>query len=169
MKETIQIKLGDYEMKRIILIILVSILLAACTPTQPSAPADQSPSNTSIPVAGSSDLVRTDSQGMVTVKTTPINLDKAGDTLKFDVVMDTHSVELSMDLTTIASLTTDTGLTIQASKWDAPSGGHHAEGMLSFPAMKDGKSILDGAKKLTLTITGIDNATRTFTWDLSTN
>lgn len=154
-------------MKRIMLILMVSLLLAACAPAQPSAPADQAPDNTSIPVSGSPDLSRTDSQGAVTVKITPLNLDKPGDTLKFDVAMDTHSVDLSMDLTTLATLTTDTGLTIQASKWEAPGGGHHAEGSLSFPTLKDGKSILDGAKQLTLTISGIDNASRTFTWDLS--
>ena len=156
-------------MKRIILILLVSILLAACAPTQPSAPADQSPSNTSIPVSGSSDLVRTDSQGAVTITVTPQNLDKPGDTLKFDIGMSTHSVDLSMDLTTISTLKTDTGITLQPTTWDAPKGGHHIDGALSFPATKDGKSILDGAKTLTLTITGIDNATRTFTWDLSMN
>lgn len=155
-------------MKRIVLILMVSLLLAACAPAQTSKPTAQAPASTSIPVAGSSDLSRTDSQGAVTVKITPLNLDKPGDTLKFDVAMDTHSVDLSMDLTTLATLTTDTGLTIQASKWEAPGGGHHAEGSLSFPALKDGKSILDGAKKLTLTITGIDNASRMFTWDLKT-
>ena len=154
-------------MKRIVLILMVSLLLAACAPAQSAAPSIQAPANTIIPDAASTDLSRTDSQGAVTVKISPLNLDKPGDTLKFDVTMDTHSVDLSMDLTTTASLTADTGLTIQASKWDAPSGGHHAEGTLSFPALKDGKSILDGAKKLNLTITGIDNASRTFTWDLS--
>jgi hypothetical protein len=153
-------------MKRLVLIIMAALLLAACAPAQSAAPSAQAPANTSIPVAGSPDLVRTDSQGAVTVKITPLNLDKPNDILEFDVAMDTHSVDLSMDLSTLAILTTDTGLTIRASKWDAPGGGHHAEDKLSFPAMQDGKSILVGAKKLTLTITGIDNATRIFTWDL---
>lgn len=155
-------------MKRFILILMVSLLLAACAPAQSAAPTIQAPTNTSAPNASTTDLARTDSQGAVTVKITPLNLDKPGDTLKFDVSMNTHSVDLSMDLSTLAILVTDTGLTLQASKWDAPGGGHHAEGTLSFSAMKDGKSILDGAKKLTLTITGIDKSTRSFTWDLST-
>ena len=137
-------------MKRLIpvLILAIALFLSACASTPP-------------------DLSRTDSQGSVTVKITPLNLENPGDTLKFEIAMDTHSVDLSMNLATLATLTTDTGLTIQPAKWDAPSGGHHAEGTLSFPAIQNGKSILDGAKNLTLTITGIDNATRTFTWDLN--
>jgi len=171
-------------MKRFIpiLILTVSLFLAACAPTQKDSTPTQVPASTSTPSAGSAstvtasagnnntgtaDLSRTDSQGAVTVKITPLNLEKPGDTLKFDVAMDTHSVDLSMDLATLATLTTDTGLTIQPALWDAPTGGHHAEGTLSFPATQDGKSILDGAKQLTLTISNVDSATRIFTWDLS--
>jgi hypothetical protein len=81
--------------------------------------------------------------------------------------MDTHSVELDMDLATLATLTTDTGLTLQPTLWDAPKGGHHAEGTLTFPASLDAKAVLDGAKQLTLTISDIDNTTGIFTWDLN--
>jgi hypothetical protein len=94
-------------------------------------------------------------------------LDQPGDTLKFEVAMNTHMVDLSMDLATLTTLTTDTGLTLQPTAWDAPKGGHHVEGTLSFPATQSGKAILDGAKQLTLTMTGINNVTRTFTWDLN--
>jgi len=37
---------------------------------------------------------------------------------------------------------------------------------LIFPALKDGKSILDGASKLTLTIVNVDAASRVFEWEL---
>jgi hypothetical protein len=162
-------------MKRFIpiLIISVTLFLAACASPQANPqPVTSIPSAVSSSTAGASasnpdDISRTESQGAVTVKITPLNLDKPGDTLNFDVSMNTHSVDLSMDLTTLATLTTDTGLSIQAAKWEAPGGGHHTDGTLSFPAMKDGKSILDGAKQLTLTISKIDNATGIFTWDLS--
>lgn len=171
-------------MKRFIpiLILTVSLFLASCAPAQSAPVSTQAPANTGAPSKSSEsagtastsnantdtgNMTRIDSQGAVTVEITPLNLDQPGDTLEFDVAMNTHSVDLSMDLKTLATLTTDTGLTIQPAKWDAPSGGHHADGKLSFPTTQAGKSILEGAKQLTLTITGIDNATRTFTWDLS--
>ena len=50
--------------------------------------------------------------------------------------------------------------------WDAPRGGHHVEGKLFFPVTVDGKSILDGVTKLTLTITDVDTPIRTFEWEL---
>ncbi len=110
------------------------------------------------------DLTRTDQQGAITVEVKPLNLDNPSGQLEFDVVMDTHSVDLSMDLTTLATLTTDTGITVQATVWDAPRGGHHVEGKLIFPAVKDGRSILEGAGKLTLTIVDVDAPSRIFDW-----
>ncbi len=154
-------------MKRfnLVLILGVSLLLAACVPVRK----DPSPSTapvTATASTGTTDLSRTDSQGSVTVKITPLNLDKPGDTLEFDVAMDTHSVDLSMDLATLATLTTDTDITVQASLWDAPKGGHHATGTLSFPSTQDGKPILDGAKRLTITLINVDVPTRVFVWDI---
>lgn len=147
-------------MKRFVLILIltVSLFLAACAPTQKDSAVG----------TDTADLTRTGSQGEVTLKITPLNLDNPGDTLKFEVVLDTHTVELDMDLATLATLTTDTGLTLQPTLWDAPRGGHHAEVTLAFPATLDGKSILDDAKQLTLTISDVDDATSTFTWDLGT-
>lgn len=111
-------------------------------------------------------LTRMDQQGMVTVEVTPLNLGMPVETLIFEVAMNTHSVDLSMDLATISTLTTDTGLVIQATLWDAPRGGHHVSGNLIFPATKDSKPILEGATKFTLTITNVDVPTRTFEWEL---
>lgn len=171
-------------MKRLILPILLtfSFLLAACAgsgaaarsvePTSnvaQAAPAAteaaQHPDNTAVP---SGDLKRTDGQGMVTVEVTPLNLGDAADvvTLDFDVAMNTHSVDLSMDLASLATLTTDTGVTVQATKWEATPGGHHVSGKLMFPATKDGKGILEGASKLTLTIADVDAPSRVFEWTL---
>jgi hypothetical protein len=111
-------------------------------------------------------LTRTDVQGAVTVAVTPLNLDNPGDTLDFDVAMNTHSVNLDMDLAGLASLATDTGRAVQASTWQAPSGGHHVDGTLSFPARTDGELLLQGTRQLTLTIRNVDAAERTFTWEL---
>lgn len=159
-------------MKRftLILFLTVSLLLTACSTAQ-KTPATSPTANNSTENSKSSaaNLSRVDDQGAVTVEVTPINLDQPGDTLQFDVAMNTHSVDLSMDLKALATLKTDTGLTIQATNWEAPGGGHHVNGKLSFQTAQSGKFILEGAKQLTLTITGIDNATRTFTWDLNAN
>ena len=110
---------------------------------------------------------RTDSQGAVTVIVKPLDLNSSQDTLSFEISLETHSVDLSMDLTTLATLTTDNGQSVQAAVWDAPLGGHHVSGTLSFPASVEGKAILDGASKLTLIIKDVDAPERVFAWDLN--
>jgi hypothetical protein len=162
-------------MKRFFLPILLqfTLLLAACSPLQSNV---QKTAPTAAPVSNAVpavvdnpanvDLTRTDEQGAVVIEVTPLNLDSAIDTLEFDISMNTHSIDLSMDLAQLATLTTDTGLTVQASKWDATPGGHHVPGKLIFPASQDGKSILDGAGKLTLTIVNVDSPSRVFEWPL---
>jgi hypothetical protein len=116
-------------------------------------------------VAGQ-DLVRTDRQGAVEVDVTPTNLDHPGDTIDFEVGLNTHSVNLSMDLAKLATLKTDTGLTASAVTWDGEAGGHHVSGNLSFPSQVNGKSLLEGTKALTLVIQNVDAPERTFTWDI---
>ena len=165
-------------MKRLLIFLLpLALGLAACapaaTPAQLPAPAtepaatDLPPTSAAIPtVEAAGDLVRVDEQGMVAVQVTPLNLDPAAESLDFEIAMNTHSVDLSMDLSTLSTLTTDTGLSVQPNKWDAPSGGHHVSGMLSFPSTQDGKAILEGAGKLTLIILNVDAPSRVFEWEL---
>lgn len=158
-------------MKRSLLptLLATALFLAACAPAAPAtvpAPAQPAVAATE-PISASTDLARSDAQGAVTVSVTPINLSDPYDKLEFNVSLETHSVDLSMDLATLATLTTDTGLTIQAEKWDAVPGGHHVSGKLSFPSMKDGKSILEDARKLTLTILNVDAPSRVFEWQLN--
>ena len=157
------------------LVSAVSILLAACGAPLSAAekPVDvtagavtQVAAQTSLPALTHSNQTRLDEQGMVEVMIQPINLSSPGETLDFDVSMNTHSVDLSMDLTSLATLTTDTGKTAQALKWDAPAGGHHVSGKLSFPAKVDGSLLLAGAKQLTLVIKDVAAPARTFVWEL---
>jgi hypothetical protein len=108
-----------------------------------------------------------DEQGAVTVSVTPVDLEQEVSELAFEVVMDTHSVDLSMDLAELATLTTDSGRAVSATLWDAVPGGHHVSGVLTFPAVVEGTAVLEGAAELTLTITGVDAPSRTFTWLLS--
>jgi hypothetical protein len=96
----------------------------------------------------------------------PLDLTSSQDTLSFEISLETHSVDLSMDLAALATLTTDTGLSIQAAVWDAPLGGHHVSGTLSFPASVEDIAILEDASRLTLIIKGVDAPERIFAWDL---
>ncbi len=155
-------------MKRFILplFLVLVLILAACAPSQASTNSSQAvpqPASNS----GSANLTRSDAQGAVTVDVTPTNLSNPSDKLEFDVAMNTHSVNLSMNLATLATLTTDTGITVQADSWNGPAGGgHHVDGQLTFPAIKDSKSILEGASKITLTIINLDAPSRVFVWQL---
>lgn len=113
-----------------------------------------------------SELTRIDQQGEVIVNVTPLNLETFGDTLEFKVILDTHSVELSMNPANHATLIADTGMVVEANAWDGPLGGHHVSGKLTFPVSVDGISILDGATKLTMEIRDVGAELRTFEWIL---
>lgn len=164
-----------------ILVFLAAIFLAACsnTPTETvQMPADDS-AQTAVQDTNPSFLqpnsqttwpdsqVQQDDQGRVVVAVTPLNLSHHDATLDFDVAMNTHSVDLSMDLATLTTLRTDTGLTVNATTWSAPGGGHHVSGALQFPAVVDGVHILDDASRLILTIRDVDAPERVFVWNLS--
>ena len=150
-------------MKRLYIsaVLILTLVLTACSAT--ATPLQMDPQATS---ALSDSATRVDEQGAIVIEITPHNLGASADTLEFNVVMNTHSIDLNMDLATLSTLTTDTGITVQASLWDAPRGGHHVEGQLIFPSMKDGNSILAGASRLTLTIVNLDAPSRVFEWEL---
>jgi len=150
---------------------IVSATLSAAETITPQATDIIQPSTTPtaaeyIPL-NEAGLTRTDEQGAVVVDVSPINLSAPGETIDFEVGRNTHSVDLSMDLATLATLKTDTGLTAVPVSWDGVSGGHHISGKLVFPASTDGKPILEGANVLTLVILNVDAPERSFTWDLT--
>jgi hypothetical protein len=88
-----------------------------------------------IQTAGSSALgTQTQETGGVTVKATPQNLGEPGSEWAFQVVMDTHSGDLSQDLVQVSTMIAD-GKEYAPLSWEgAPPGGHHREGVLKFPA-----------------------------------
>lgn len=160
-------------MKRIILLMVLSLslfVLAACgAAPEAAAPKVNVPvAEAAAPEEAGAALGETlvDEQGAVSVAVTPRTVDADGTTLDFEVALNTHSVDLSMDLSQLATLTTDTGAQVTASGWNAPQGGHHVSGVLSFPAASDGNSLLAGATTLTLTLANVDAPERTFTWSL---
>jgi len=149
------------------LIPLLTLILAACSGTDVQTPVSKPASTENASQNQTSSLEREDNQGAVVVTVTPINLDNPGETIDFRVTMETHSVELDMDLPSLSTLKTDTGITLKGANWDGSVGGHHVEGTLSFPASQDGKPVVQGAKELTLLIQNIVAPERNFTWELT--
>ena len=62
----------------------------------------------------------------------------------FDVVMDTHSVDLdAYDLGQLAVLRTDAEDELEPVGWDAPEGGHHRTGILRFARLDAGAGYIE--------------------------
>lgn len=100
--------------------------------------------------------VRTVEVGAVTVKLQPRQLDAGG--AVFEIVLDTHEVELDQDLARQSSLVVgDTPWPVREWTGDGP-GGHHREGELRFAA--DGPV----AGTVTLKIDGLPEPVNV-TWD----
>lgn len=78
--------------------------------------------------------------------------------------MNTHSVELGIDLAARATLTTDNGLTLTGQRWTGGEG-HHVTGLLLFPLPQgaDGDRLAT-ANRWTLTLRDVDAPERIFEW-----
>lgn len=110
-------------------------------------------------------ITQTSDGGQVTVEATWQGPD-AGPI--FTIVLNTHSVDLDgYDLRQLAVLRTDQGLEVSPTQWDAPAGGHHRSGTLTFPTTTaDGTPVL-GANTRTLELIIRDVAgvpERSFRW-----
>lgn len=150
--------------KLLIVMSLMMFALAACSASANAAMSTGTPEpEPTLPSFES--LARLDEQGAVIVSVEPTNLDNPSETLDFQIGMNTHSVELDMDLSQLATLTTDTGKTLQPSGWEGGRGGHHVTGVLSFPVDVESPP-LEGVSTLTLTIREVDVPERVFTWQL---
>ena len=105
---------------------------------------------------------QTDQDGGVTVKVTPRNIDRSAAVWEFAVVLDTHTQDLSYDLTRSAVLIDAQGVRHRPLGWEgAAPGGHHREGILKF------KPFPPEVKTVTLELSGIGGtAVRTFRWHL---
>ncbi len=164
---------------------LLTLILAACTGAPSLATSIQAPAAAAekpiaaptqppatmqiIPAAPAGNLTRSAEAGAVTVDITPLNLgDTAAATLDFAVAMNTHSVDLGVDLAKLAALKVGDN-EIAAQTWQAPTGGgHHVEGTLRFPAKTaDGKPLLADVPSFSVIIRNLAGVPeRVFTWDL---
>ena len=98
----------------------------------------------------------------VTVKVTPKWIGSIDSRWEFTIVLDSHSADLSDDLTQSASLTTNDGRTLKPVNWTgAAPGGHHREGVLAFEVPAPRPTTIE----LRIARTG-ESAPRTFRWQL---
>lgn len=144
---------------RLVLFVLVSLVLAAC-----SAAGSTLPIGAPTVAMAPDGATQTSEGGEVTVTATWAGK-AAGPT--FTVALNTHSVDLdAIDLTTLATLSAD-GIQVRPTVWNAPKGGHHREGVLSFPTTADDGRPVIGSQTTTieLVIRGVAGVPeRTFRW-----
>jgi hypothetical protein len=111
--------------------------------------------------AAASHTTQTVSGGGVTVKVTYLD-SKTSDELRFQVVLDTHSVNLDgYDLKAITLLRDETGKSYLPTKVENKGSGHHREVTVIFPKLSS------QAKRLEIVIKDVGGMKeRTFNWDL---
>ena len=146
------------------LAVIVGVALVFWNPLSPAQPADTAPA-----AAVSGAVTQTNEGGQVTIKATWRG-PSAGPV--FDIVLDTHAVDLDgYDLTQLAMLRIDGAREIQPTGWDAPKGGHHRAGTLTFPATAaDGSALIaPDTRTIELVIRDIAGVPeRVFRWTPST-
>jgi hypothetical protein len=111
--------------------------------------------------AAASNMTQSVTGGGVTAKVTYLN-PKSADEPRFQIVLDTHSVNLdAYELKTIAVLRDDTGNSYSPAAVQNKGGGHHRETIVSFPKLSPGTK---RAELVIKDIAGIKE--RTFVWNL---
>src|SRR3989344_286883 len=105
---------------------------------------------------------KTDEQASVTVTVTPTDISLQSKEWKFDVVLNTHSVELDQDMTKIAVLVDGQGKEYKPLSWNGSEpGGHNREGVLIWNAIEP------TPKSVEIKIKDISEIPeRSFKWDL---
>lgn len=98
----------------------------------------------------------------VTVRAKPRDVSAGATALTFEIVLDTHSTDLSDDLMSTASLAGPGGAAQRATGWEGdPPGGHHRKGLLRFVPLKPRPDVL----VLTIMRPG-ESKPRTFQWPI---
>lgn len=105
---------------------------------------------------------KTNSEGLVSVIVSPKNVSDVAEEWEFEIMLDTHSVELSDNLTQNSVLLNDNDKEYAPTSWDGdPAGGHHRKGVLKFAAINP------LPRSITLKIRNIgDVAERNFSWQI---
>lgn len=79
---------------------------------------------------------------------------------KYEVILNTHSVNLDFDIRSIVKLSDNNGNEYTAVSWSGDRGGHHLNGVIQF------STIDPNAKNVKLEISEIENEVLNFEWEL---
>lgn len=102
-----------------------------------------------------------DTRSNVTVQVTPKQL-TVGQPAIFELVFDTHSVNLDFDVSKISQLTGDQGGSYGDPSWEGtPAGGHHRRGTLTFS-----QPVLPEETGAVLILRAISGSDRIFRWEM---
>lgn len=135
----------------------------------------QMPMTTTAPVSDTTGATQpaqtqTVQAGAVEIKVTATNLqDTNADTIDFAIELNSHSVELDLDLAETARLLVgDNEMTSTAWETASPKG-HHVTGVLRFARTTEtGGTSLDEATEISLVISGLPgDVERAFTWEVN--
>jgi len=80
----------------------------------------------------------------VTVRVKPLDLSASAKSWAFEIVLETHSQELSDDLARVATLSGAGGTSHAPTAWDGdPPGGHHRKGVLQFAPIAPAPDVVE--------------------------
>ena len=122
--------------------------------------------------ATAADQTQTAELGAITFKVTPLNLEDAkAETLDFNIVLDTHTVDLNFDLAELVTLQIG-DQEVAASAWETAGSGnsnHHVEGTLRFATTDaDGNALREAATEVSVVFRGLPgDSEHVFVWRLS--
>lgn len=120
----------------VLLVILFFVLkdsLKISINSKNAPPISQEITNAPLQNGNSSPDLRENTEGPVTVSVTP---SFGNEFWTFTVGLNTHTVEISQDLTQVSELIDDSGKVYKPLAWEGdPVGGHHRNGVLKFNAL----------------------------------
>lgn len=147
-------------------LVLAGAIAAGCAASRASgtAPAAGTP-----PPRVAAPLTQTNEAGNVTVKVTWTNPGATGEGPRFEVALDTHSVNLDEYRLEDLAVLRAGGREVKPESWsDSGGSGHHRGGVLRFPAQVDGRPVVGpDAASVELVIRNIAGvAERVFQWEV---
>lgn len=110
-------------------------------------------------------VIKTNEEGEVTIEVKYLGFKE--NSISFEIVMDTHSIDLDQyDLGKLSLLKDNKGNEYRYVSWDSEVGGHHRSGNLTFSPV----ALADKINKIELTIQNVAGIReRVFEWQIDIN